>query len=338
MSMKTIGSVKLASVKGAEDLKELLPASFSDVDTFIIKPNWFSPHPGNFTDAKVLRMLFEAIDGEIVVIESYTLEKQDGSLKFTVEGEEVDWRWVLKHPNWGWMNKKDRWTRLREQDQWFLSEFGFRDLLSEFGVEYINITEEVWKSKVLDSALVKEKVEEKFSPALHEKIYDFLPKKLLRYKEGFLIDLGKVKGIGGSFPSLTLKNMFGLIPDPLRSWWHGPDDIYLSRNILDINKIYHSFFEVFGLCEAITSATVSDPQGAINVPWGSYNILKEPQFACASKDLLSLDAIMCVLMDINPFSVEYINQGQDQFGRLNETDLEKARELKNSLKREPCNK
>jgi uncharacterized protein (DUF362 family) len=326
--MKTIGPIKLGSVKGGEDLKKLLPASFSDVDTFIIKPNWFSPHPGNFTDATVLRMLFEALDGDIIVIESYTLEKQDGSLKFTVEGEEVDWRWVLKHPNWGWMNKKGRWTRLREQDQWFLSEFGFQDLFSEFGVEYINITEEVWKGKVLDSALVKEKVEEKFSPVLHDKMYGYLPKKLLRYKDDAFINLGKVKGIGGSYPSLTLKNMFGLIPDPLRAWWHGPDDIYLSGNILDINKIYHTFFDVFGLCEAITSATVSNLQGTIEVPWGGYDVLKDPQFACVSENLLSLDAVMCVLMDINPFSVEYINQGQEEFGRLYEKILNKARELK----------
>jgi uncharacterized protein (DUF362 family) len=220
---------------------------------------------------------------------------------------------------------------LRKEDKWFLSEFGFQDLFSEFGVKYINITEEVWKGKVLNSALVKERVEEKFSPVLQEKMYGFLPKKLLRYKDGVFIDLGKVKGIGGSYPSLTLKNMFGLIPDPLRAWWHGSDDIYLSRNILDINKLYHTFFEEFGLCEAITSATVSNPQGAIDVPWGSYDVVKEPQFACASEDLLSLDAVMCVLMDINPFSVDYINQGQEEFGRINEKNLEKARGLKESF-------
>jgi uncharacterized protein (DUF362 family) len=122
--------------------------------------------------------------------------------------------------------------------------------------------------------------------------------------------------------------MFGLIPDPLRAWWHGSDDIYLSRNILDINKVYHTFFEVFGLCEAITSATVSNPQGNIEVPWGNYNVLKGPQFASASENLLFLDAVMCILMDINPFSVEYINQGQNEFGRLNEKDLDKAREFR----------
>jgi hypothetical protein len=33
--MKTIGSVRLGSVKGTDDLKKLLPASFSEVDTFL---------------------------------------------------------------------------------------------------------------------------------------------------------------------------------------------------------------------------------------------------------------------------------------------------------------
>ncbi|MBD3193432.1 MAG: DUF362 domain-containing protein [Candidatus Lokiarchaeota archaeon] len=97
--------------------------------------------------------------------------------------------------------------------------------------------------------LVKEKVAEKFSPVLQERIYGFLPKKLRCYKDGVFIDLGKVKGIGDPFPSLSLKNMFGLIPDPLQAWWHAPDDIYLSRNIFDIIFFFIFLDILFRLCE-----------------------------------------------------------------------------------------
>ena len=158
-----------------------------------------------------------------------------------------------------------------------------------------------------------------------DKIYQFFPSKLLKYKDQKFVSFGKIKGIKSTYPSLTLKNMFGLIPDPLRSWWHGPEDNFLSQNIIDINKIYAAFFDVYGLCEGIYSATVSDPKGGIHVPWGNYNIIENLGFAAFSNHLVSLDALICGLIDINPSQVEYIRLGEEIFGKY---DLKEVNNVK----------
>ena len=45
------GGVTLARVKDSADLRRLIPDYILDSKTLIVKPNWFSCHPGNFTDA-----------------------------------------------------------------------------------------------------------------------------------------------------------------------------------------------------------------------------------------------------------------------------------------------
>lgn len=42
-----------------------------------------------------------------------------------------------------------------------------------------------------------------------------------------------------------------MIPDPLRSWWHGTGNRLIAQSILDVNKVYPSMFDMFGICEAI---------------------------------------------------------------------------------------
>ncbi|MFX1575493.1 MAG: DUF362 domain-containing protein, partial [Promethearchaeota archaeon] len=210
---------------------------------------------------------------------------------------------------------------------WFLSEFGFKDLFSEFGVEYINITEEIWQGYSVESKHIKREVERKYSPVVNDKLYQLFPSKLLKYKDQIFISFGKIKGIKSKYPSLTLKNMFGLIPDPLRSWWHGPEDSLLSQNIIDINKIYATFFDVYGLCEGIYSAVVSNPKGSIQVPWGSYDIIENLGIAACSNHLVSLDALICGLIDINPSQVEYIRSGEEIFGKF---DMKELNNVKNT--------
>jgi uncharacterized protein (DUF362 family) len=319
------GDVILSRVRTSQELARLLIDPCFESETVIVKPNWFSPHPANFTDAETLRMLLEALDSKVVIVEAYTLEKQDGSMKFTVEGEEVDWKWIMNHPGWDWATERRRWDEMRRQDRWFMDSHGFSDLFQEFGVEYINVTEEVWRGKVADPGVVREVVEGGFRPVFREELYAFLPEKLHELAGSTLVSFGKVKGIASTFPSLTLKNMFGLIPDPLRSWWHGPKDEWLGDSIVDINKVYASFFRLYGICEAIKQVTISHPEGKIEVPWGRYNIIGDLGVVALGGDLVSLDAVLCGLIGVDPEKVSYLQKGEKAFGDYDRSVVEKAK-------------
>lgn len=319
------GDVTLAKVKTSADLKKLLVDPCLDSDVLVVKPNWFAPHPANFTDAEALRIMLEAVDSRVVVTEAYTLERQDGSMRFAVDGEEVDWRWILKHPEWGWVKKEGRWDEIRRQDKWFLDEHGFTDLFEEFGIDYVNVTEEVWNGRVVDPSEVKREVEDRFAPVFTDKLYGVLPRKLYDLKDSTLISFGKVKGVMSTFPSLTMKNLFGLIPDPLRTWWHGPNDSTLAKSIVDITKVYSSFFEVYGICEAVREVTVSHPEGEVEVPWGRYNILRDFGVVAMGPNLVSLDAVLCGLIGVDPEKVSYIQRGEEAFGKYDRCVVEEAK-------------
>ena len=323
--MRRFGPVILGRVRDSADLKRLLKDPWLEADIFIVKPSWYSPHPPNFTDAEILRMLLEALDGRVVVTEAYSLDRQDGSMKFTVDGEEVDWRWIMRHPDWDWIREEGRWDRMREQDRWFLEEHGFTDLFAEHGVEYVNVTEEVWQGRTADPRKVKEAVEARFELVFNEALYDYVPRRLYEQRGATLISFGKVKGIRGTFPSLTMKNLFGLIPDPLRSWWHGPGDSRLGGSIVDINKVYAALFNVYGICEAIRNVTVSHPQGEVKVPWGAYNIVRDLGVVALGRPLVSLDAILCGLIGVDPEKVSYLQLGEKAFGPYDRRQVEEAK-------------
>ena len=326
LGVRQYGSVTVARVRNSSDLKHLFGDSSLGADVFIVKPNWCSPHPADFTDVETLRMLLEALDGRILVAESYMMERQDGSMKFTVEGEGVDWRWVTKHPSWDWMKEQGRWDQVRKQDKWFLDNYGFTDLFNERGVEYVNVTEEVWQGQTVDARKIKEMVEARFGRVFKEQLYDYVPKKLYRLRDATMISFGNVKGIGGTYPSLTMKNLFGLIPDPLRSWWHGPGDEWLSRSIVDIIKVYAALFKAYGVCEAIRHATVSSPDGEVKTPWGNYDIAKNLGVVALGRNLVSVDAILCGLVGVDPERVSYLELGEEVFGAYDRHHVEEAKE------------
>jgi len=327
-NIQHFGSVTVSRAQTSTDLRRLFKDPWLKTDVFIVKPNWFSPHPANFTDVETLQVLLDALDGRVIVTEAYSMERQDGSMRFTVDDEEVDWRWIMKHPNWDWIKKEGRWDEIKKQDMWFLDEFGFTDLFNEHGVDYVNVTEEVWQGRTADVGKIKKMVETRFAPVLKEKLYKYVPQRLYDLRGATLISFGKVKGIRGTFPSLAMKNLFGLIPDPLRSWWHGSNDEWLGRSIVDINKIYATLFKVYGICEALRHATVSDPQGEVKVPWGSYSIAKNLGVLTFGRHLVSLDAILCGLIGVAPERVSYIKLGEEAFGFYNRRHVEKAKASK----------
>jgi hypothetical protein len=98
------------------------------------------------------------------------------------------------------------------------------------------------------------------------------------------------------YASYTMKNLFGLIPDPLRPWWHGPKNSRIARSIVDINKIYQALFEVYGFCEAIYQKAIPDPEGEFEgIYAGKYNVKEGDGFVAYGADLVYLDSLLLYL-------------------------------------------
>jgi hypothetical protein len=276
-------------------------------ETIIVKPNWVTNEAADFTESETLRMLFEALDSRVVVTESLNIARSlnllEAGMSFTVGDEEVDWRWLLKgegwnwlieNPDWDWFKNGGHWDQIRKEDKAFLDENGFTDLFEEFDVEYVNVTEEVWSGRIADPAEVKKSVESRFKPVHTEKLYGMVPEKLYELRGSTFMSFAKLK----HYATFTMKNLFGMIPDPHRAWWHGPKNSRIAESIVDVNKVYRSLFNVYGLCEALNFTAVPNAEGRFEgIFGGRYDIVEGLGVVAFGRDLLSIDAVLCNLAE-----------------------------------------
>ena len=141
------GSTTIAKVSNSNELRELMGKSLPASETIIIKPNWVSTDPAEFTEADTLRMLFEVLDARIIVVESYCLARALNILKngmsFSIGDQTVNWRWLLlgkgwnwmiENPDWSWFKEGGHWEHLKKEEQAFLDEFDFSELFEKFKV------------------------------------------------------------------------------------------------------------------------------------------------------------------------------------------------------------
>jgi hypothetical protein len=263
---------------------------------------------------------------------------QEGGMSFTVKGKEVNWKWLLKgegwrwlieHPSWDWFREEGHWDRIREEDRAFLDQNGFTDLFKEFNVEYINVTEEVWRGNIADPNEVKRAVESRFKPVATEKLYSMMPKRLYDLRGSTLLSLAKLK----MYASFCMKNLFGMIPDPLRPWWHGPNHSKIARSIVDVNKVYQSLFNVYGICEAIYSTSIPHPEGEyeLTLPHMRYNIVDGLRMVAFGRDLVTLDAILLNLTEGWIYQSVELNQkpieiAEEEFGAYDREAVRKSKE------------
>ena len=334
------GQTTIAKVSDSDELRQMLVDPWLKSETIIIKPNWVTNEPANFTDSETLRMMFEALDSQIVVTESHILlRRAREGMNFTVGDKKVNWKWLLMgkgwnwliaNPDWDWFKKGGHWDRIKKEDKAFLDENGFTDLFKEFNVSYINVTDEVWNGRIADPNEVKRAVETRFKPVQIDKLYSMVPKKLYDLRGSTFISLAKLK----MYASFTLKNVFGMIPDPARPWWHGPKGSRIAMSIVDINKVYHSLFNVYGICEALYTMSFPHPEGKfpLLLPRMKYNIVEGLGVVAFGRDLVSLDAILLNLTDQWILQVPELNRvpidiAEEEFGAYDRETI-KASQMK----------
>ena len=292
------------------DLENVLFTSEGDEATFkkmlsrldlkapiVIKPNWSSSLI--FTESQILDWVLSAIDTEVIVVESYAMWRNERFADPTqVRGTEL-----LE------FFRKQKKADLRKNDKWFLEFSGIQEVLEKHDIEYLNISEELWANRVCNSELIHEEVNKQFSPVVTESLSTSVPSRLYDLKNGTLLNLTKPKrSLKENFVSLSLKNMFGMIPTPWRRKYHGENEELLTQSIMDINKIYTTLFDVVGIIEGVftTSETIGNPMEPV--------IHSNTGYIWASDAPLELDALVTTQLGLNPHGVEYLQQASEIFG------------------------
>jgi len=282
-----IGDVVICKIQSRRDFKDFVNELKLQEKGFVIKPNWSNAN--TYTSAKTLEFLFDSLDGAKTVIEGYTAWRN----QLNTGPEPTD----FITPK----NAKQKWKWIKEQDAWFLEYSGVMEVLRKYGVEYVNVTEEVWSNRIANAEEIKSLVEERFGSVARQEMYGFVPQKIYNLRECTLISLNLTRRTR-ELLSLSTKNMFGLIPDPARyGKWHGENDTLLPQSIVDINKIYRTLFKT---CFWI-------------------NELKERNLIVGSKNSVQADAATSYIMGIDPFKIEYLKLAAKIFGGYNKSLLAK---------------
>ncbi len=218
----------------------------------IVKVTWHGYATGTYTDPAALDLLLSALPARAIVVEGHTSSRNLGDADF-------DWETEAR-ANRAW---------IRQQDAEYLRRTGLQDVLAKHRAEYVNVTEEYWDE------------DEPCDPAA------FIPRVLLQHRGTPLISFAKFKG-----PTrLGISNLFGLIPTPLRSAWHGPNITWFAKACCEIAKLYGAHFEICGLVEGLYSAVRWNRQGRYRSRWGNYDLIRDAACVTASRGLVAADIL-----------------------------------------------
>lgn len=296
-------------IKNNGDMKSFLKNFKLDGEGVIIKPNWTTGDYGFYTGAESLEPLLASIEGKKYIVESYMYGRTDNTVKIDSNNGRENWEW------------------LKQQDKLFLEASGIGELLAKYDAEYINITEEWWSDRTVPAVQIQKIVEDRHTPVHHKELYGTVPEKLFKLRNLPLISYSKIKynlPSVSSFSSLSMKNLFGMIPVPNREFYHGSDsDTGLSRSIVDIVAVYKALFRVVGICEGIYHIPVTREEGnnKYKMIWTEYDVIENLGIILGSEDIVTLDAYVNKLIGIDTGTRSILKIGEEVFGPWNREEL-----------------
>jgi hypothetical protein len=247
----------------------------SKPDRILIKVTWHGYATGTYTDPAALDLLLSAIPSPAIIVEGHTSSRNLG-------GAEFDWETQAKE-NRVW---------IRQQESEYLRRTGLHDVLARRRAQYINVTEEFWNE------------EYEGDPA------KFVPRVLRDLKGSPMLSFAKFKG-----PTrLGISNMFGLIPLPLRSAWHGPNITWFARVCCDIAKLYGELFDLAGVVEGLYSAVRWNRQGLYRSRWGNYDLIQDAGYVTASRGLAAADLLAARLQGQDVYRSAFFDVVREELG------------------------
>lgn len=284
-------------IKNKQDFIDLIKSFNIQTEYAVIKPNWVSNQAGEYTEPEILDWLLEVLPNQKkIIIESYTPWR---GLKFVEKdshrGEGVTLEGGKKH-----------WEFYKKQDEYFLETTGIGAVLKKHKVDYLNITNEVWSGNCVNHEEIKSLVEGKGNAVEWQELYSYIPQKLFDIRNSAtLISLSKIKveeSIPVIYVSMSVKNLFGLIPHPSR-WipFHGKDHTLVPEVIKDIYKIYISLFDnSLWIAEGIKTLVR-------NYCEPNQKIVENQNLLFAGKDAVKVDFEACKAVGIDPTKVPHLH-------------------------------
>jgi hypothetical protein len=248
------GGGLIAQTRDRDALAEVLNQILppQKAERILVKVTWHGYATGTYTDAAALDLLLSALPAPAVILEGHTTGRNLGGATF-------DWETEAKQ-NRAW---------IRQQDTEYLCRTGLTEVLVRHRAEYVNVTEAYW---------------DEGSPGDPAQ---FIPSVLRELRGCPMISFAKFKG-----PTrLGISNLFGLLPPPLRSAWHGPNITWFARVCCDMAKLYGSLFDLCGVVEGLYSAVRWNRQGLYRSRWGNYDLLHGAGYVTASRGLVTADVL-----------------------------------------------
>jgi hypothetical protein len=270
-------------VRAAGPMRDIFRMLGAAEGPVLIKTNWFSPYPGMFTDAATLALVCDAVDGEKIVIEGHAAMRNDGSREVTPENGRENWEWI------------------REQEAAYFARFGLDAVLGRDDVTYVPAGE------------VRAAVEGRGGVLTFEELYGTMPAVLMEWRGRPLLSLARIKisdpTLAGAGSSLSLKNMFGLIPEPNRGIYH----TRLPDAIVDAHVLYGTFFDVVGVCEGVFHAIRMGDEGAYDTAWGyRYDDVEGLGVIVAGANQTEADAFAAALFGVDVSSRAVITAAEER--------------------------
>ena len=244
-------------------------------ERILVKVTWHGYASGTYTDPAALDLLLSALPAPAIVLEGHTSSRNLG-------GAEFDWETESKE-NRAW---------IRQQEAEYLRRTGLQEVLARHKAEYVNVTEEFWNEGA------------ECDPAA------FVPRVLLDLQGSPMLSFAKFKG-----PTrLGISNMFGLIPSPLRTAWHGPNITWFAKVCCAMAKLYGRHFELCGLVEGFYSAVRWNRKGLYRSRWGNYDLIRDSGYVTASRSLVGADILASRLQGQDVYKSAFFDVVREELG------------------------
>lgn len=258
----------IARARGPGPLAEILRRVLPPSSRYLVKVTWHGYATGTYTGPAALDLLLGALPGKAVILEGHTSGRNTG-------GPEFDWE-TEAEPHRAWV---------RQQELEYLRRTGLSEVIARHGAQYVNVTEAWWDGTCAPAADVRAAIGD--VELKRPELAGFVPAVLMELCGSPLISFARFKG-----PTrLGISNLFGLIPHPLRTEWHGTGVLDFAASCCDLARVYGSLFPPFGLVEAFESAVRWDRKGLYRSRWGNYDLVLTDGVFTLSEGLAGADIL-----------------------------------------------